>query len=210
MSNIFDLFRQIEKKEPTGQPEFLIVGLGNPGSEYEYTRHNAGFLAIDEAAKRYGCSKWRIKFISDVSTCLIGGKTCLLMKPSTYMNKSGEAVVEAMNFYKIKIQNVIVICDDISLDCARMRIRAKGSDGGHNGLKNIIYLTGSNEFARIKIGVGKKPHPDYDLAAWVLSDFTKDEFPAMQESFAMCAEAIEYIVRGDMSGAMNKFNTKKA
>lgn len=208
--SIFDLFNQISKKEePMGAPDWLIAGLGNPGIKYEFTRHNVGFMTIDETAKKYNAGKWKLKFKSSVSSCNIAGKSCLLMKPSTFMNKSGEAIVEAMNFYKIPIQNVIVICDDISLDVSRIRIREKGSDGGHNGLKNIIYLSGSNEFPRIKIGVGAKPRPDYDLASFVLSDFSKEDFPKMQESFINASEAIALLVNGKLNEAMNKYNIKK-
>ena len=131
------------------------------------------------------------------------------MKPTTYMNKSGEAIVEAMNFYKIPIENTIIICDDISLDVARLRIRKKGSDGGHNGLKNIIYLSGSDAFLRIKIGVGKKPHPDFDLKDWVLGRFTKDEVEKLKISLTDCCDAIKLMVSGQIDKAMNIYNAKK-
>lgn len=210
--SIFDLFKQIEKnnnKEPLGTPEYIIAGLGNPGSQYESTRHNVGWLTVDKIIEKYGPTKQQIKFKSYVWTVSIGGKTCLVMKPTTFMNNSGEAIVEAMNYYKVPISNVIVICDDISLDVARLRIRKKGSDGGHNGLKNIIYLSGSDEFPRIKIGVGKKPHPDYDLKDWVLGHFTKEEYEKMDSSFSDCVEAISLIVNGEVDKAMNIYNQKK-
>lgn len=210
--SIFDLFKQIEKndnKEPLGTPEFIIAGLGNPGVQYEMTRHNVGWLTVDKILEKYEHTKQKIKFKSYVWTAKIGGKTCLVMKPTTFMNNSGEAIVEAMNFYKIPVSNIIVICDDISLDVARLRIRKKGSDGGHNGLKNIIYLSGSDEFPRIKVGVGKKPHPDYDLKDWVLGHFTKEEYEKMDESFTDCADAVSLIVNGEVDKAMNIYNQKK-
>ena len=210
--SIFDLFKQIEKgntNEALGTPQFIIAGLGNPGSEYENTRHNIGWLAIDKLLESCGGAKQKIKFKSYVWTVKVGDKTCLLMKPTTYMNKSGEAIVEAMNFYKIPIENTIIICDDISLDVARLRIRKKGSDGGHNGLKNIIYLSGSDAFLRIKIGVGKKPHPDFDLKDWVLGRFTKDEVEKLKISLTDCCDAIKLMVSGQIDKAMNIYNAKK-
>lgn len=148
----------------------------------------------------------RLKFKSLIGEAKIGDKKILLMKPSTYMNLSGQAVLEAVNFYKIPMENVIVIYDDISLEPSQIRIRRKGSDGGHNGIKNIIYLTGKDNFPRIKLGVGKKPHPDYDLAAWVLSRFTKDEFQKMTEAYDKCTDIVRDIVNGDIDRAMNKYN----
>ena len=161
-----------KRKEPlSGSVEYIVVGLGNAGTKYEGTRHNAGFIALDHLSQQLGVKIDRIKFKSLVTTCTISDKKVLLMKPSTYMNNSGLAVTEAMNFYKIPPENVIVIFDDISLETGKMRIRRKGSDGGHNGIKNIIYLSGSDQFPRIKLGVGHKPEK-WDLADWVLSHFT--------------------------------------
>ena len=128
------------------------------------------------------------------------------MKPSTYMNNSGEAVVEAMNFYKLDEEHLIVVYDDISLEPSKLRIRRKGSDGGHNGIKSIIYLTGKDTFPRIKLGVGKKPHPQYNLADWVLSNFKSEEIPLMKESCGNASEAVELMVAGKINEAMNKFN----
>ena len=204
---IMDLFNQISSGTAAGGPvEYIIVGLGNPGIQYQDTRHNAGFMAIDTIAEKYGADVKRIKFKSLCGECTIGGKKCLLMKPSTYMNNSGEAVVEAMNFYKIKIENLIVIYDDISLEPSKLRIRRKGSDGGHNGIKSIIYLTGEDTFPRIKIGVGKKPHPQYNLADWVLSNFKSDEIPLIREACQHAAESAELMVSGKINEAMNKYN----
>lgn len=186
--------------------EYIIVGLGNPGRQYENTRHNAGFNALDRLCEKYGVKMNKIRFKSTTGECRIEGKKCLLMKPSTYMNNSGQAVVEAMNFYKIDPSNVIIIFDDISLDVGKMRIRQKGSDGGHNGMKNIIYLSGSDMFPRIKIGVGKKPHPDYDLKDWVLSRFSNSDDKLLDEIYDNCVSALEYMVLGDIQKAMANFN----
>lgn len=205
--SIMDLFNQIQSSnKTTGPVEYIIAGLGNPGIQYQDTRHNAGFMAIDTIAKKYNADVKKIKFKSLCGECVIGGKKCLLMKPSTYMNNSGEAVVEALNFYKLTTEELIVIYDDISLEPSKLRIRRKGSAGGHNGIKSIIYLTGEDNFPRIKIGVGKKPHPDYNLADWVLSNFTSEEIPLIKEACKNTAEAAELMVSGKTSDAMNKFN----
>ncbi|MCQ2464737.1 MAG: aminoacyl-tRNA hydrolase [Oscillospiraceae bacterium] len=203
---IMDLFSQISKETMTGPVEYIIVGLGNPGTQYQNTRHNAGFMAIDTIAEKFSADVKKIKFKSLCGECTISGKKCLLMKPSTYMNNSGEAVVEAMNFYKTDIEHVIVLYDDISLEPSRLRIRRKGSDGGHNGIKSIIYLTGEDTFPRVKIGVGKKPHPQYNLADWVLSNFKSEEIPLLKEACSNAAEAVELMTGGKINDAMNKFN----
>lgn len=203
--SIWDKFREISGA--TGKPEFLIVGLGNVGIQYENTRHNAGFIEIDRLAEKYNSKINRLKFKSNCEEVTVSDKKCLLMKPNTYMNNSGEAVVEAMNFYKIPIENVIVIYDDISLDVGKMRIRRKGTHGGHNGIRSIIDLTGSEDFPRIKIGVGKKPHPDYNLADWVLSRFKPDELKQLQELGDAVCESVELIVKGDIEKAMNRHNS---
>ena len=186
--------------------DYLIVGLGNPGEKYELTRHNAGFLAIDTLAEKHGAKIGKIKFKSLVGDCQIGGSRCLLMKPQTFMNNSGEAVVEAMQFYKLTPDRVIIIFDDVSLDVGQLRLRRKGSDGGHNGVKSIIYLSGSDEYKRIKIGVGKKPHPDYDLADWVLGKFRHEDEKTLSEVFSSAADACECIITSGIDKAMNKFN----
>ncbi|SDB33168.1 peptidyl-tRNA hydrolase, PTH1 family [Ruminococcaceae bacterium FB2012] len=206
--SIWDVFDRLSKKdEPQGgKPEFIIVGLGNPGIDYERTRHNAGFMAMSAVEEKLGVSVNNYKFKAKTAVAAVGGKQCLLMKPETYMNLSGEAVSQAMNFYKIPIENVLVIFDDISLDVGVMRIRRKGSAGGHNGLKSIIECCGSEDFPRIKIGVGKKPHPDYDLKDWVLGKFTEEERTKLSEIFANVLPAAELIVQGKTSEAMNKFN----
>lgn len=194
-------------KAPVGQPEYLIVGLGNPGRKYELTRHNAGFLFMDLLADKCGEKIDKIKFKALIGMADVGGKKCLLMKPQTFMNNSGEAVREAMNFYKIPPEKTIVVFDDISLPCGKMRIRRKGSDGGHNGIKSIICLTGSDMYPRIKLGIGEKPHPDYELADWVLSAFKKDELQALREAAEKACEAAELMVNGEIDKAMSKFNS---
>lgn len=205
--DIFDKLKAISSPpQPAGTPEFIIVGLGNPGTKYQDTRHNAGFMAVDTLATKYKADIKKIKFKSLCGNILISGKNCLVMKPSTFMNNSGEAVTEAMRFYKIPPENVIVIYDDISLAPSKLRIRRKGSDGGHNGIKSIIYLSGSDEFPRIKLGVGKKPHPDYNLADWVTSTFKSDEIPLMKESCENACNCIELMVDGKIDKAMNQYN----
>lgn len=195
-----------KKKEPlAGSVEYIVVGLGNSGTKYENTRHNAGFIAVDRLAQKLGVKIDRIKYKSLVTTCTIGDKKVLLMKPSTYMNNSGLAVTEAMNFYKIPPENVIVLFDDISLDVGKMRIRRKGSDGGHNGIKNIIYLSGSDRFPRIKIGVGHKPEK-WDLADWVLSRFTESELKVLEETADKAVQAVELMLDNQIDKAMNLYN----
>ncbi|MBR2175518.1 MAG: aminoacyl-tRNA hydrolase [Clostridia bacterium] len=195
-----------KKEEPSGSVEYIVVGLGNSGSKYDGTRHNAGFIAVDRLAERLNVRIDRIKYKSLCTACVIGDKKVLLMKPSTYMNNSGLAVTEAMKFYKIPPENVIVIFDDISLDVGKMRIRRKGSDGGHNGIKNIIYLSGSDQFPRIKLGVGHKPEK-WDLADWVLSRFTESEYKTLGEAAEKACDAVELMINGQIDKAMNLFNS---
>lgn len=207
--SVFDIFKKLDAERspmPVGPVEYIIVGLGNPGTKYENTRHNAGFMALDTLAEDIGADVKRLKFKSFTADVSINGVHCLLMKPTTFMNNSGEAVVEALNFYKLTTERLLVIYDDISMDVGRTRIRGKGSDGGHNGIKSIIYLTGSDVFPRIKIGVGAKPHPDYDLADWVLGMFPKEQGEALEAAFKNAAEAAKLIVSGKMNEAMNKYN----
>lgn len=194
------------KKQFAPNIDWLIVGLGNPGTQYAITRHNCGWMSVDRLAEKYNISLTRIKFKSLCGEASINGQKCLIMKPTTYMNASGEAVVEAMNFYKIPIERVLVISDDVSLDLGRTRIRQKGSDGGQKGLRSIIYLTGKDCFPRIKVGVGQKPHPDYDMADWVLSKFTPAEMKTIVTAFDNAVAAAELIVAGKADEAMNKYN----
>lgn len=204
---IMDIFAQLEQSTHTGgKPEWLIVGLGNPGMQYETTRHNAGFMAIDHIAKETQTEVNRLKFKGYVGDTVIGGKRCLLLKPQTYMNNSGESVVAAMQFYKLDIEHIIVIFDDISLAPGKLRIRRKGSAGGHNGIKSIIELTGSEDFARIKLGVGAKPNRNMDLADWVLSKFRPKELELMETSAANAYECVRLMVNGKTTEAMNQYN----
>lgn len=207
--SIFDIFKQIENKEPapTGAVEYIIAGLGNPGTEYENTRHNIGFMTIDTLCEKYKVSCKKLKFKSLTCDVMIAGKRCLIMKPSTYMNNSGEAVTDAMSFYKIPPERTIIVFDDISLEPGKMRIRRKGSDGGHNGIKNIIYLSGSDMFPRIKMGVGAKPHPDYDLKDWVLGHFKKEDGEKLEQCLKNAVTALELMVDGKTDRAMNQFNS---
>lgn len=189
-----------------GAVEYIVVGLGNPDRKYENTRHNAGWLALDYIADKFNCKVNKVKYKSFIGTCEMNGAKVMLMKPTTYMNNSGQAVVEAMSFYKVPAENVIVIFDDISLDVGKMRIRSKGSDGGQKGMRSIINLSGSQNFPRIKIGIGAKPNPDWDLADWVLSKFTSDEMKKLDTMFDNATKAVELIIDSKMDRAMNLFN----
>ena len=208
--SIFDIFKQIESEKSSvgGAVTHLIVGLGNPGDKYYNTRHNAGFLTMDYISQKLGVKVNKIKFKSLVAEAEMGGKKVLLMKPQTLMNASGEAVREAAAFYKIPMENIIVISDDINLDVGKMRVRKSGSDGGQRGLRSIITLFGSDTFPRVRLGVGKKPHPDYDLADWVLSEFKKDEQELLFACFPKAFDGIVKILGGDLEGAMQICNTK--
>lgn len=199
------LFR---KKEAPAQGtfEYIIAGLGNPGKKYEFTRHNTGFLCVDLFAQRHGFKIDRLKFKSLAADEKINGKRCLILKPQTFMNLSGEAVRDAAQFYKIPPERIIVIFDDISLDVGKMRIRRKGSDGGHNGVKNIIYHLGSDLFPRIKIGVGAKPNPEYDLADWVLTPYNKQELELLRQTCENACDSLELILDGKIDEAMSKFS----
>ena len=205
--DIFELFKKIEKQEETKTPvTHMIVGLGNPGDKYKTTRHNAGFLALDYASKKWGCNITTSKFDALVTEAVVGGKRTLLMLPQTFMNLSGQAVSKAAKFYKIPVENITVVFDDISLDVGKMRVRKKGSAGGHNGIKSIIEHLGSEEFPRIKIGVGKKPHPEMDLADWVLSVFSNEQLKTLNDVFENTFSALSFINEGNIEKAMNEYN----
>ncbi|MBQ7335242.1 MAG: aminoacyl-tRNA hydrolase [Clostridia bacterium] len=210
MANIFDLFNQIAKKEEPKEPiTWLIVGLGNPGDKYFHTRHNAGFLTLDYLSQVCPCRIDRSRFHALCGEAQIGAHRVLMMKPQTLMNASGTAVAEAANFYKISPERILVISDDIAQAPGKIRVRRKGSAGGHNGLKDIIRLLGTDAFPRIRLGVGEKPHPDYDLAAWVLSEFTKEEQQALVGTFECVWSGIQRILDGDFDGAMQICNSHK-
>ncbi len=208
MSNIFDLFKQIEKKNdiPTGNISHLVVGLGNPGEKYTKTRHNIGFMTLDYLSEKMNVKINRAKFKALVGEGEISEKKVLFMKPQTFMNNSGEAVKEAVEFYKISVENVIVIYDDISLQPGKMRIRKKGSDGGHNGIKSIINHLNSSEFPRIKIGVGAKPNPDYDLAGWVLGNIAKEDQEATTKCIEAAYKALPLMIESNFQQAMGLYN----
>ena len=166
----------------SGGVDWLLVGLGNPGEQYERTRHNVGFLVADELAERHNVPIQRLKFRALTNTITVGGEKVLLMKPVTYMNLSGEAVHEAAAFYKVPPERILVISDEVALAPGKLRVRRSGSAGGHNGLKNIIAHLGSDQFPRIRLGVGSKPHPDYDMADWVLGRFQGEDKKAVEEA----------------------------
>jgi PTH1 family peptidyl-tRNA hydrolase len=206
MSNIFDLFKKIEQKEDPTPLTYIVAGLGNPGDEYKLTRHNIGFLAIDYIAQKCGVRIDRVKFHALVSEARIGGVRVLLMKPTTFMNNSGIAIGEAAAFYKVPPENVIVLHDEISFAPGLFRIRRKGSAGGHNGLKSIIAQLGSDAFPRVKIGVGQKPSPDYDLVSWVLGKFPKADLDLIGAKYPDIYSSVELMVMGKIDEAMNKYS----
>ncbi|MCI5497946.1 MAG: aminoacyl-tRNA hydrolase [Clostridiales bacterium] len=190
----------------TGPVTWLVVGLGNPGPKYEWTRHNMGFLVVDELAERENIPVQRLKHKALTNTASIGGQSVLLMKPTTYMNLSGEAVGQAARFYKIPPERVLVISDDVALPQGKLRVRRSGSAGGHNGLKNIIAHLGTDQFPRIKVGVGGKPHPDSDMADWVLGKFTGQDKKVMEDAISRAADAVACLLEKGVDQAMAKFN----
>lgn len=186
---------------------YLIAGLGNPGNKYEYTRHNAGFMVIDDLAKKLNIKVNKLKFKSLIGEGFIGNEKVILMKPSTYMNDSGKAILDCFNYYNLSAENLIVICDDIDIPFGTIRIKKKGSAGTHNGLKSIIYLIQSQDFARIKVSVGQNDN-NYDLKDFVLSQFSKKEFEVLKKEIDMSSEACIKIVEENVDYAMNNFNGK--
>ena len=192
--------------KPSGSVSWLIVFLGNPGPKYECTRHNAGFMAGDALAKKLGVIINKLRFKALTAAAEINGEKVLLMKPQTFMNLSGEAVGQAARFYKIPPERVLVVSDEISLPLGKLRVRPKGSAGGHNGLKSIIASLGSDAFPRIRIGVGAPPHPDYDMADWVLSVFRNQDLEDMLAASDRAAEAVTTYISDGPERAMNRFN----
>ena len=188
---------------------WLVVFLGNPGLRYEGTRHNAGFMAADAFSRKHDVRISRVRFRALTAQCAIGGDQVLLMKPQTYMNLSGEAVGQAARFYKIPPEHILVLSDDITLPIGALRIRTKGSSGGHNGLKNIIEVLGTDAFPRIRIGVGSPPHPDYDTIDWVLSVFRDQDAEDMAEAASRAADAAECYIAEGPEKAMNRYSQKK-
>lgn len=186
--------------------DFIVVGLGNPGGQYENTRHNVGFRAIDYLCKEYMVSSEKKKFDAICTKVLMNGKNILLLKPQTFMNNSGLSVAKAADFYKMTPESIIVIFDDISLDPGKLRVRRKGSAGGHNGVKSIIQFLSSEDFPRIKIGVGKKPNPNWVLANWVLSKFSDVEDKLIEEAISKVNDTLKFIFDGQIDKAMNLVN----
>ena len=190
----------------SGGVDWLLVGLGNPGDQYENTRHNVGFMVADELAERHNIPVQRLKFRALTNTVTVGDRKVLLMKPVTYMNLSGEAVREAAAFYKIPPEHILVISDEVALAPGKLRVRRSGSAGGHNGLKNIIAHLGTDQFPRIRLGVGQKPHPDYDMADWVLGKFQGEDKKAVEAAVKQAADAAECLIREGVDKAMNQYN----
>lgn len=193
------------KKDP-GPVSWMIVFLGNPGANYTQTRHNVGFMTADVMEKNEGIKLNRLKFKALTCSCAFAGEKVFMIKPQTFMNLSGDAVSQAMKFYRLPLTHVIVVSDDVSLPVGKIRIRRNGSSGGHNGLKDIIAKCGGEDFPRIKIGVGEPPHPEFDMADWVLSAFTGKEAPLISEAVTDAASAAEAIIRFGVDKAMNKYN----
>ena len=190
----------------SGGVSWLVVGLGNVGEKYDNTRHNVGFEVADELAERGRAPIQKLKHRALTNTLEIGGEKVLLMKAVTYMNLSGEAVGEAARFFKVPADHVLVISDDVSLPVGKLRVRRGGSAGGHNGLKNIIQHLGSDQFPRIKVGVGEKPHPDYDMADWVLGKFQGEDRRTMDGAVERAADAVECFLREGPDKTMSRFN----
>ncbi len=209
MADIFELLKKIsrENEEKAAKPvSFIVVGLGNPGAKYTFTRHNAGFLALDYISQKRGFECKKLKFKALCGEAVIGEHKVLFMKPETYMNLSGEAVRAAADFYKIPPERVLVISDDVSLPVGKVRIRAKGSDGGQKGIRSITEHLGTDKFPRIKLGVGEKPSPEWDMADWVLSSFSDSDKKTVFESFSRIDDAVGYIVAGNLEAAQSKCN----
>lgn len=209
MADIFSLFASIAKKKPenSGPVKWIVAGLGNPGKDYEGTRHNAGFMALDTLAAKCGVDVKSVKFKALVGDGYVGNEHILLLKPQTFMNASGEALQAAADFYRIEPSHIIVLCDDISFEPGHLRIRRKGSAGGHNGLKSIIEHIGSEDFIRMKIGVGQKPCPEYDLCDWVLGRFAQSDTESVTQACKKAADAVYEILRGELEHAMNLYST---
>ncbi|MDR3345009.1 MAG: aminoacyl-tRNA hydrolase [Oscillospiraceae bacterium] len=192
-------------RKSAGAPVWIIAGLGNPGKQYEATRHNAGFLCLDLLAQREGVRLTRLKYHALTGEATLGGQRCLLLKPQTFMNNSGESVGEAAAFYKIPPERVLLLFDDISLEPGKLRIRRKGSAGSHNGVKSVIQHLHSEEFPRVKLGVGERPNLQWDLADWVLSRLSSKEQLLLREACDKAPGAVDLIVRGEMETAMARF-----
>lgn len=198
---------QNRTQEPSSSVQWVIAGLGNPGSKYDGTRHNVGFLALDLLAQELGANVNRSRFKALCGEGIVAGQRVLLLKPQTFMNLSGEATREALSWYKLPVERLIVLHDDISLAPGRIRVRAKGSDGGHNGLKSIIYQHSSDAFPRVKIGVGMPPHPDYSMPDWVLGTFNQTDGRAVTDAIRRCTAAAREIIEHGTASAANRYNS---
>ena len=190
----------------TGGVDWVLVCLGNPGEKYENTRHNVGFMVADELGERQHAPIQKLKFRALTNIFTISGEKVLVMKPVTYMNMSGEAVRQAADFYKVPPDHVLVVLDDTALAVGKLRVRRGGSAGGHNGLKSIIQHLGTDQFPRLRVGVGEKPHPDYDLADWVLGRFTGEDKKAIDAAVKRAADGVECILKDGLEQGMNRFN----
>lgn len=204
---MFDIFKKLTVNRKNGSIEHLVVGLGNSGSKYENTRHNAGFIALDYIANQLNVNFNKSKFDALFSEAVIDGKRVLLIKPQTFMNLSGESVVQFMSFYKIPSENVIILFDDISLAPGNLRVKRSGSHGGHNGMRNIIQLAKTDNFPRIKIGIGAKP-TDWDLADWVTSKFSDEDLKLLNKAAENSYAALKLMLNGEIEKAMNLANRK--
>lgn len=195
----------IFKKEKTAF-DYLIVGLGNIGMKYEGTRHNVGFACVDTLSTKVSFKPYKNKFKAEITECMINGNRCLVAKPTTFMNLSGEAVAEIIKFYKIPIEKVIVISDDVDTEQGRIRIRKSGNHGGQNGLRNIIDMCGSNNFPRVRIGIGRSGHPDFNMVDWVLSCYKGEEGEKVKSAINNAADAVISIITDGIDKAMTKYN----
>jgi PTH1 family peptidyl-tRNA hydrolase len=208
MADIFDLFKKISTgtEDTKTPPEYIIAGLGNPGRDYVTTRHNAGFLAMDILADQLGCKVDKLKFQGLYGQTTYKGTKLYLLKPQTFMNLSGKSVLQISAYFNIPPQRIIVMFDDISLEPGKLRVRSDGSAGGHNGIKSIIAELGSQDFPRVKIGVGSKPHKDADLAQWVLSGFSAGDDKAMESAFQNAGKAALCVIEHGVQEAANRYN----
>lgn len=204
---MFDIFKKLTVNRKNGSIEHLVVGLGNPGSKYENTRHNAGFIALDYIANQLNVNFNKSKFDALFSEAVIDSKRVLLIKPQTFMNLSGESVVQFISFYKVPSENVIILFDDISLAPGNLRVKRSGSHGGHNGMRNIIQLAKTDNFPRIKIGIGAKP-TDWDLADWVTSKFSDEDLKLLNKAAENSYAALKLMLNGEIEKAMNLANRK--
>lgn len=191
------------------QKTMLIVGLGNPGEEYRNTRHNAGFMVVSRLAAELGAGRWRVRCRSLVAEVFSGGGKVVLARPQTFMNRSGEAVAPLLRWYGLEPSGLLVVCDDLDLPLGQIRLRKKGGDGGHRGLRSVIAVLGSGEFARLRVGIGR-PGPEEDVAEWVLERFSAEEAPLVEDSLARAVQALRVVLEEGIEAAMNSFNRRQS